>query len=122
MVDEHKNDDVQATCDALMAPQRLSRTLFGSSFEPMYVDSHPVARRTEDAWSDYQGGRGAFNSQVCRPTLAKADITRLTRDHGMHALRHLHASVLLDAGESIEAWLNTSATTIPASRSTSSRT
>lgn len=55
---------------------------------------------------DYDGRacrRGAFNSQIWRPTLARAGVTGPTRDHGMHALRHLFASVLLDAGESIKA-------------------
>jgi hypothetical protein len=55
---------------------------------------------------DYDGRplrRGAFNSQVWRPALVKAGVTGLTRDHGMHALRHLYASVLLDAGESVKA-------------------
>lgn len=55
---------------------------------------------------DYDGRpcmRGAFNSQVWRPALRKAGVTGPTRDHGMHALRHLYASVLLDAGESIKA-------------------
>lgn len=55
--DEHKNDDVPAIRDALMAPQRLSKTLFGGSVEPEYVDPQPVAQWTEDAWSNYQGGR-----------------------------------------------------------------
>ncbi|MGH3876160.1 MAG: tyrosine-type recombinase/integrase [Actinophytocola sp.] len=55
---------------------------------------------------DYDGRplrRGAFNSQVWRPALVKAGVTGPTRDHGMHALRHLYASVLLDAGESVKA-------------------
>lgn len=47
--------------------------------------------------------RGAFNSSVWRPALVKAGVTGSTRDHGMHALRHLYASVLLDAGESVKA-------------------
>jgi integrase len=55
---------------------------------------------------DYTGRpcrRNTFNTGVWRPALAKAGITGPTRDHGMHALRHLYASVLLDAGESIKA-------------------
>ena len=62
--DEHKNGDVPAIRDALMAPQRLSKTLFGGGFEPEYVDPKPVAQWTEDAWSDYQGGRSA-RSLLC---------------------------------------------------------
>jgi integrase len=54
---------------------------------------------------DYAGRpsmRGAFDSQVWRPALRRA-VSRPPRDHGMHALRHLYASVLLDAGESVKA-------------------
>ena len=55
---------------------------------------------------DYDGRpcrRGNFNAHVWRPALARAGVAGPTRDHGMHALRHLYASVLLDAGESIKA-------------------
>ena len=47
--------------------------------------------------------RGAFNLRVWRPALARAGVVSPTRDDGMHALRHLYASVLLDAGESVKA-------------------
>jgi integrase len=47
--------------------------------------------------------RGAFNLQVWQSALKKAGVTKPTRDDGTHALRHLFASVLLDAGESIKA-------------------
>jgi integrase len=40
---------------------------------------------------------------VWRPELKRAGIAEPTRVDGMHALRHLYASVLLDAGESIKA-------------------
>ncbi|PPK70265.1 tyrosine-type recombinase/integrase [Actinokineospora auranticolor] len=55
---------------------------------------------------DQDGGacrRGAFNLRVWRPALARAGVESPTRDDGMHALRHLFASVLLDAGESVKA-------------------
>jgi integrase len=54
----------------------------------------------------------AFNDQAWKPALASAGIIptpkkgqryAAAREHGMHALRHLYASVLLDAGESIKA-------------------
>jgi integrase len=38
-----------------------------------------------------------------QPALEKAGIVPHTRADGVHALRHLYASVLLDAGESIKA-------------------
>lgn len=47
--------------------------------------------------------RNVFNAKVWRPALRRARIAQPTRQDGMHALRHLFASVLLDAGESIKA-------------------
>ncbi|MFD9025109.1 tyrosine-type recombinase/integrase [Streptomyces parvulus] len=46
--------------------------------------------------------RNRFNRAVWRPALVSAGIP-LSRENGMHALRHFYASVLLDAGESIKA-------------------
>ncbi|WOX24303.1 tyrosine-type recombinase/integrase [Streptomyces solicathayae] len=54
----------------------------------------------------------AFNDQTWKPALAGAGIIPVpekghryaaAREHGMHALRHFYASVLLDAGENIKA-------------------
>jgi integrase len=54
----------------------------------------------------------AFNDQAWKPALASAGIVpapekgkryAAAREHGMHALRHFYASVLLDAGENIKA-------------------
>ncbi|KUL52300.1 tyrosine-type recombinase/integrase [Streptomyces sp. NRRL S-1521] len=56
--------------------------------------------------------RSNFNIQEWKPALAVAGLIReaddygkyeSAREHGMHALRHFYASVLLDAGESIKA-------------------
>ncbi|MGW3754451.1 tyrosine-type recombinase/integrase [Streptomyces sp. NPDC005134] len=56
--------------------------------------------------------RSAFNDQSWKPALAVAGVIpkpekgnryASAREHGMHALRHFYASVLLDAGESIKA-------------------
>ncbi|WP_425833589.1 tyrosine-type recombinase/integrase [Streptomyces fractus] len=53
-----------------------------------------------------------FNDRVWKPALASAGIIPVpekgqryasAREHGMHALRHFFASVLLDAGENIKA-------------------
>ena len=53
-----------------------------------------------------------FNDQAWKPALASAGIIPApekgqryapAREHGMHALRHFYASVLLDAGENIKA-------------------
>ncbi|MGY5127156.1 tyrosine-type recombinase/integrase [Streptomyces nigrescens] len=54
----------------------------------------------------------AFNDQTWKPALASAGIISVpekgqryapAREHGMHALRHFYASVLLDAGENVKA-------------------
>ncbi|MEU2456445.1 site-specific integrase [Streptomyces sp. NPDC012473] len=55
--------------------------------------------------------RSNFNIQEWKPALALAGLIpdaregkyTSAREHGMHALRHFYASVLLDAGESIKA-------------------
>ncbi|MEU7985295.1 site-specific integrase [Streptosporangium canum] len=56
--------------------------------------------------------RNDFNTYVWKPALVRADVIpepergqryEAVREHGMHALRHFYASVLLDAGESIKA-------------------
>lgn len=44
--------------------------------------------------------RNYFNHHIWKPALRAAGV-EATREHGMHALRHYFASVLLDAGESI---------------------
>ncbi|BCL27386.1 site-specific integrase [Streptomyces aurantiacus] len=56
--------------------------------------------------------RSNFNIQEWKPSIAAAGLIteagedgkyQSAREHGMHALRHFYASVLLDAGESIKA-------------------
>lgn len=56
--------------------------------------------------------RGEFNRGSWKPALVTAGVIRKpkpgeryqpSREHGMHALRHAYASMLLDAGESIKA-------------------
>ena len=47
--------------------------------------------------------RRGFRLGVWQPALKRAGITKPTRADGMHALRHLYASLLLDAGESVKA-------------------
>ncbi|MFJ4790569.1 tyrosine-type recombinase/integrase [Streptomyces sp. NPDC088794] len=56
--------------------------------------------------------RNYFNMYLWKPALVSADVIperspgehfRQSREHGMHALRHYYASVLLDAGENIKA-------------------
>jgi hypothetical protein len=56
--------------------------------------------------------RTDFNTRVWKPALVTAGVIAepekgkryaAAREHGMHALRHFYASVLLDAGENIKA-------------------
>ena len=55
--------------------------------------------------------RTSLNEDHWKPALAKVGVIpqaksrehAAAREHGMHALRHFYASVLLDAGESIKA-------------------
>lgn len=54
--DQEEHDDVPAIRDALMAPRRLSRTLFSSSMPLEYIDPVPVTQLAEGAWSNYQKG------------------------------------------------------------------
>ncbi|MER5867641.1 tyrosine-type recombinase/integrase [Kitasatospora sp. NPDC002040] len=90
------------------------------SFEPVPVT---LPMRTPDGpkvtfrllFSNSAGGpvwRSNFNIQDWKPALAAAGLIPVpkagqphasAREHGMHALRHFYASVLLDAGESIRA-------------------
>lgn len=114
MEDEHKNDDIPAVRDALMAPQRLSKTLFGGGFEPEYVDPKPVAQWTEDAWSDYQGGR-VGKVVAALPRLIKTaqqmeaaggDTTYRRRCAAVSArIHHLAATTLSKVGEADLAWI-----------------
>lgn len=78
----------------------------------MRASGQPVTKRL--IFSGPKGGhvwRTSLNEDHWKPTLAKVDVIpkaksrehAAAREHGMHALRHFYASVLLDAGESIKA-------------------
>ena len=78
----------------------------------MRANGAPVTRHL--LLSGIGGGhvwRSSLNEDHWKPALAKAGVIPkarsreyvAARDHGMHALRHFYASVLLDAGESIKA-------------------
>ncbi|MFI5806559.1 tyrosine-type recombinase/integrase [Streptomyces sp. NPDC051561] len=77
----------------------------------MRANGQPVTRRL--IFSGPNGGhvwRTSLNEDHWKPALAKAGVIpkaksrehAAAREHGMHALRHFYASVLLDAGESIK--------------------
>lgn len=113
--DEDDNDDVPAVRDALMSPQRLSRTLFGSALEPEYVDPEPVARVTEEAWHQYQNGAVGYvigvlpgliksaqhleSSASGRPSYARRAYAVSARIH------HLAATTLSKVGEADLSWI-----------------
>jgi len=56
MEDEHQLHDIPAVRDALMAPGRLSRVLYGRA-ATQAVDPTRAARLVEFSWTDYQRGR-----------------------------------------------------------------
>ncbi len=115
MEDEDKNDDVPAIRDALMAPRRLSRTLFSSAMSPEYIDPAPVAQLVEGAWSSYQ--KGDLGRVVAAlPGLIKtsqgmesasADDTAYRRACAAVSARvhHLAATTLSKIGEADLAWI-----------------
>ncbi|MFB4196311.1 tyrosine-type recombinase/integrase [Streptomyces carpaticus] len=77
------------------------------------LDGPPVTARL--LFTGHHGGavrRNDFNDHTWKPALVTAGVIperetgerhQAAREHGMHALRHFYASVLLDAGESIKA-------------------
>ncbi|MFE1204115.1 tyrosine-type recombinase/integrase [Streptomyces sp. NPDC058762] len=78
----------------------------------MRGNGQPVTKRL--IFSGPNGGhvwRTSLNEDHWKPALAKVGVIpkaksrehAAAREHGMHALRHFYASVLLDAGESIKA-------------------
>ncbi len=113
--DEDDNDDAPAVRDALMSPQRLSRTLFGGGLQPEYVDTEPVARVAEEAWNQYQHGKvghvvsllpGLLRSALQleqgaagRPACARRAFAVSARIH------HLAATTLSKVGEADLSWI-----------------
>ena len=58
MEDDQERDNIPAIRDALMAPTRLSRTLFGEASSPTpRVDATRQGKLIEFLWSNYQAGR-----------------------------------------------------------------
>jgi transcriptional regulator with XRE-family HTH domain len=113
--DEQEYDDVPAIRDALMAPQRLSRTLFGSSMPLEYIDPVPVTRLAEGAWSSYQkGDLGRVVTML--PGLIKAthQMEAASADDAGYRqacaavtarIHHLAATTLSKIGEADLAWI-----------------
>lgn len=108
------NNDVPAVRDALMSPQRLSRTLFGDAQQP-HVAPEPIARVTEEVWHQYQNGAVGHvigvlpgliksaqqleNDTTDRPSYARKACAVSARIH------HLAATTLSKVGEADLAWI-----------------
>jgi len=115
MEDQDKNDDVPAIRDALMAPRRLSRTLFSSSMPPEYIDPAPVSQLVEGAWSSYQKGDlgrvvaalpGLIKtSQGMEAASADDAAYRRTCAAVTARVHHLAATTLSKIGEADLAWI-----------------
>ncbi|MCE7011506.1 helix-turn-helix domain-containing protein [Kibdelosporangium philippinense] len=112
--DEQKNDDVPAIRDALMTPHRLSKTLFGPSISPEYVDPKPVAQWTEAAWMDYQAGQiGRVVAVLPRLIKTAQQMESNNVDEAYNRLaatvsariHHLAATTLSKIGEADLAWI-----------------
>lgn len=104
-------------------PARVARALkrHMEAFPPVAVtlpwlrpDGPSVTKRLLFTRLDGAGAvrRSDFNDRTWKPALAAAGVIPhpkpgerylAAREHGMHALRHFYASVLLDAGENIRA-------------------
>ncbi|MEU3546641.1 tyrosine-type recombinase/integrase [Streptomyces longwoodensis] len=78
------------------------------------ADGPPITRRLLFTRLDGAGAvrRTDFNDRAWKPALVAAGVIptpkpgerhQAAREHGMHALRHFYASVLLDAGENVKA-------------------
>ena len=113
--DEQEHDDVPAIRDALMAPRRLSRTLFSMSMPMEYVDPGPVARLAEAAWSSYQKG-GLGQVVTALPGLIKTtqQLEAASTDDAAYRrscaavsarVHHLAATTLSKIGEADLAWI-----------------
>lgn len=113
--DPEKNDDVPAVRDALMAPRRLSRTLFMNALVPEYVDPAPIVRAVEGAWGDYQAGKLGRVVKVLPELIKMAqDAEASTSDEDGYVKRwaalsarihHLAATTLSNVGEADLSWI-----------------
>jgi transcriptional regulator with XRE-family HTH domain len=113
--DEREHDDVPAIRDALMAPRRLSRTLFSLSMPMEYIDPGPVARLAEAAWSSYQKGDlgqvvtalPGLIKTIQQMEAASIDDTAYRRSCAAVSARvhHLAATTLSKIGEADLAWI-----------------
>jgi transcriptional regulator with XRE-family HTH domain len=115
MEDDEDNDDVPAVRDALMAPHRLSRTLFRASADRPEVPASRAAQLVEQGWEDYQRGRVGRVisllprlikiSQQLEDAAARGDDDRRECWSVSARTHHLAATTLSKVGEGDLAWI-----------------
>ncbi|MGH3694317.1 MAG: helix-turn-helix domain-containing protein [Pseudonocardiaceae bacterium] len=115
LLEDEEHDDVPAIRDALMAPRRLSRTLFSSSVPPEYIDPVPVSQLAEGTWLSYQKG------ELTRVVTALPGLIKTTQQMEFAStddasyrracaavsarIHHLAATTLSKIGEADLAWI-----------------
>ena len=113
--DAEEHDDVPAVRDALMAPRRLSRTLFSSLMPLEYLDPGPVTQLAEGAWSSYQKGDlgrvvtalpGLIKTTQQMEAASTDDVAYRRACAAVSArIHHLAATTLSKIGEADLAWI-----------------
>jgi aminoglycoside phosphotransferase (APT) family kinase protein len=99
----------------LMAPRRLSRTLFSMSMPLEYIDPVPVARLAEAAWSSYQkGDLGQVVTTLLGLIKTTQQMAAASNDDAAYRrscaavlarVHHLAATTLSKIGEADLAWI-----------------
>lgn len=110
--DEHKDDDIPAIRDALMAPRRLSSVLFADQTGDRVPNLRHTVQATEVAWSDYQAGQlgkviSALPSLINIAQALERELHN-ERTSGWAAsarIHHLAATTLSKVGEADLAWI-----------------
>ncbi|MFD1534228.1 helix-turn-helix transcriptional regulator [Pseudonocardia aurantiaca] len=116
MEDEPELDDVPAIRDALMAPARLSRVLYGQPSPATVIEPSRAAQLVEFAWSDYQRGRlglvvahlpGLIRAAQQLEDTASGSTDTVRRQSWSVSARthHLAATALSKVGEADLSWI-----------------
>jgi transcriptional regulator with XRE-family HTH domain len=107
--DERQEDDVPAVRDALMAPQRLSRTLFGGVAAESSADPSQTTSLVEAAWEDYQQGCLSRVIAVLPDLIRTAQVLEEQASPAGWAVsartHHLAATTMSKVGEADLAWI-----------------
>jgi transcriptional regulator with XRE-family HTH domain len=109
--DDHEHDDVPAIRDALMAPARLSRVLFGADDGARLPDVRQVWRLTEGAWDHYQKGDVGRTVQLLPRLIQAAQSIETSSADGLDGwavssrIHHLATTTLTKIGESDLSWI-----------------